>query len=265
MHIRIAEKIIKEVARRFHDERTKEKVGRKQIGADLALRELNAIMLKYQLPTFREDAHSQTLKLNKFFTGDDLNSIEDKVAPLLKDLRGSEADLNTWTSFTTAMNLAKTWEKGNGLFEVDIGTKKELRKACGVFFNNFKNNPTFRGKITPYVHIFCSHVPDLLDKTLNLQRFTQQGAEHWMGFLQRLFLAQTNHQISATINSSNAVMTNSLVRLFKMSTCLMVLPKKYPTPLARKKTRSDKGSHRKGKVSKAYPPVRVTRSRGQRR
>jgi len=233
LHIRIAEKIVKSVGKIFYDLKIKEKSGRKQIGKVKALEILNEIMSKYYLPTFRED-HAKSFKLNKFFTGDDLVNVNNSVTDLFRDLKATQEDHATWTTFTAAIKLAKTWEKGNGLSVVDDKTKKDLRKACKSFFDAYKNNKTFKAKITPYVHLFTSHVPDLLDKTTNLQRFTQQGAEHWMGTLQRMFLAHTNHQLGADI-SKNGKVTNAITRLFKIARTMMVLPKKYPTPFSRSK------------------------------
>ena len=244
LHIRIAEKIVKSVAKIFFDAKIKEKVGRKQIGKEKALKILNDTMVKYHLPTFRDD-HAKSLKLNKFFTGDDLNHVNHCVGDLFRDLGASTADMNTWTTFTAAIKLAKSWQKGNGLSQVDQQTKQALRVNCAAFFKAYKTNPTFVGKVTPYVHLFTSHVPDLVEKTTNLQRFTQQGAEHWMGTLQRMFLAQTNHQLGDDV-SNNSKMNNSIVRLFKIARVMMVLPKQYPSPFARTQTRSDKGGHHKG-------------------
>lgn len=260
MQIRIAEKIIKEVGRTYFNKTTKEKSGRKTIGAEAALKGLNAIMVKHHMPTFAEDDRTNSLKLNKFMTGDDLRHLDGEITSLLADLNATKEDINTWGTFSKAMKLAKTWEKGNGLFAVDGKTKQNLKKACSEFFQAFRKNTIFGGKVTPYVHIFCSHVPALLDRTTNLQRFTQQGAEHWMGMLQRLFLSQTNHQLGKIPDASTGVVSNGLTRLFKMATALKVLPKYYPTPFARKTTRSDKGKARLNRLLERTPkvPTRIT-------
>ena len=48
-------------------------------------------------------------------------------------------------------------------------------------------------KITPYIHIFVYHIPDLIEKYKNLNLFSMQGMEKSNHFAKINFFRQTNH------------------------------------------------------------------------
>lgn len=47
--------------------------------------------------------------------------------------------------------------------------------------------------ITPYIHIFCHHVPDFIEKYGNLNLFSMQGLEKKNHFVEINYFWQTNH------------------------------------------------------------------------
>ena len=49
-------------------------------------------------------------------------------------------------------------------------------------------------KITPYIHIFVYHIPDLIERHKNLNLFSMQGMEKSNHFAKINFFRQTNHQ-----------------------------------------------------------------------
>jgi len=132
--------------------------------------------------------------------GDQMDELRLAMTDIMRTWGASHEDSMTWFHFQQAIDSAKEWETGNGQYLVPERSKLKLRNSYNAFFHSYTSNPTFAGTVTPYIHILCSHVPDLMDKNKNLQRFSQQGVEHWMEILQRLFISNTDHRDSMSLN-----------------------------------------------------------------
>jgi len=51
-----------------------------------------------------------------------------------------------------------------------------------------------------YLHILCSHMLVQLKEHKNLQKFSQQGPEHWIGLLQAMYMKHTNRRDTRSVS-----------------------------------------------------------------
>ena len=64
------------------------------------------------------------------------------------------------------------------------------------------------GKISPYVHSFVSHCPDMLEKHLNLYMYNQEGMEMLNNFIKIYYIRCTNKRnkyLYQIINKRNRI------------------------------------------------------------
>jgi len=182
------EKIVTEIGARFV--KGQQKSGKSK---ETALESLNVRMRVHGLPQFKFDENR--IVLNALYTGSYCTRLAENYSKIFDDIEGTKDDENTFLTFQAAYDGLKAWESGNGLSLIPASEKAKTRKACEAFFSSYVNNKTFQGTVTPYVHLMTSHMPDMLDNQPNLQRFSQQSVEHWMGVLQRAFREETNKQV----------------------------------------------------------------------
>ena len=71
--------------------------------------------------------------------------------------------------------------------------KINLQERLRVWLKDFIR---IEPKITPYIHIFCYHIPELIEKYSDLNIFSMQGMEKLNEFLKINFFRQTNRHLN---------------------------------------------------------------------
>ena len=123
---------------------------------------------------------------------------------------------------------------------------KDYKKEAVNLFKMLKKNPTFDEHLTPYLHILVTHATEQFEQHRNLQKFSQQSPEHWMGLLQRTYMKHTNRRdtrpLHAGLNQGGA---EAIKRLFVIARVRLLLTTKVPRSLPERSPRSDIGQKRK--------------------
>lgn len=83
--------------------------------------------------------------------------------------------------FRKILNIIKSEKNINSVKNL----KKRLKKWLSIFI---KIEP----KITPYIHIFCYHIPEFIETHGNLNLFSMQGLENLNSYLKLNYFKQTN-------------------------------------------------------------------------
>lgn len=107
-------------------------------------------------------------------------------------------------NFREILNLIKL-DNSKGF---DVNGLKNMLKDW--LFDFIKIEP----KITPYVHIFCFHIPEFIETHGNLNLFSMQGLEKCNGFSKVNFFRQTNrHKNTFTATLLEKMNRTNFIRL----------------------------------------------------
>ena len=131
------------------------------------------------------------------------------------------------------------------LIQVSDSVLNEFDQGVAKLFKLLKKNPTFDEHLTPYLHILMTHAKEQFKIHRNLQKFSQQAPEHWMGRLQKAYMNHTNrHDTKSVTQGLNDGGMEAIRRLFVMARVRLLLLIDAPRSLPERSPRSDKGRSR---------------------
>ena len=177
--------------------------------------------------------------------GDQAKRLTLSMADIMVELDCGDLDKECWNSFGSCMTKLETWTKVDATSEVSDEVLEAFEKESNNLFRLLKSNPTFDEHLTPYLHILCSHMLVQLKGHKNLQKFSQQGPEHWMGLLQAMYMKHTNRRDTRSVSEGlNPKGMEAIRRLFVMARVRLLLTTPTPRTLPTRSPRSDIGKPR---------------------
>ncbi len=142
---------------------------------------------------FKERDNASTIKLRKLNQNERLSIFNNMLAleqilPLaIRNDMGILRLTRLFNEFKEIMKQITEVDENNFSLE----TKNELSARLKKWLHDYIRMDS---KITPYIHIFVYHIPDLIESHKNLNLFSMQGMEKANHFVKINFFRQTNHQ-----------------------------------------------------------------------